>query len=653
MNYKDFYMFRSICVVFVLTVFMSCSTPADIELASPNNKLSVVINNVEGKIMYSVLSNGDTLVHFSELSIFPNKKAKIITVNQRAENSTWKPTWGQFSEFKDNYNELTLDVMYDQVKTKLYVRLFDQGVGLRYKIEDYKKADQATFLCQYKLSSNQLIYSPNREYGPIGPLGLDEYKHAIMPTGKEAHNAISEKLKLQVPIVVEKPDTPYLSLLESDLFSAKGYETMKIGYDTERGSLVSSNEAQLESGKLITPWRVILVNDKVGDLVVNQVTMNLAAPLAIEDDSWVNPGVTLWDWRVHGYTAPDGFQYGITTESYKRFIDFQLEMGIDYFLIDDFWYKHVSKGHFELSDHLNLQEVIDYANEKGTGLLLYYDNRHGTYGDDALFPYYESLGMKGMKYGFMGNNAEFTRMAVQKGAESHLLMDFHDGPVPITGIERTYPNAVSKEYCHAQQDGRRAFTPENFIKMALINAIQGPLDMNNGAFDLEGVNRGEREKGPKEKNSYLSTVASEAARTLIIYAGLVCITDAPEAYMEKADLFEFIQKLPIGEWDESLVLNAKIGEYITTARSHGDEWFIGSVHDQKGGTLDIDLDFLDNGKEYQVTYYEDTDETHCLTNPEAYQVRSGIVKKGDVIQAKIAPGGGHCMWIRPLNTKNN
>ncbi|KQC31832.1 alpha-glucosidase [Flagellimonas eckloniae] len=621
------------------------------QINSPNDKIAVVIHNLEGKITYSLLSMGDTLVKPSEFSIFPDKSAKIMAVQNRSENSKWKPTWGQFSEFNDNYNELMLDVEYNQVKTKLYVRLYDQGVGLRYEIEDYKEEDQATFLCQYQLNSGQVIYSANREHEPLGPLELDEYKKAVMPNAKEAHNTVGEKLKIYIPIIVEQPNTPYLSLLESDLFSAKGFESMKIGYDEERGSLVSSHKTELEGGKLITPWRVILVNDKVGDLVVNPVTMNLAAPLALEDDSWVKPGITLWDWRVHGYTADDGFQYGITTESYKRFIDFQKEMGIGYFLIDDFWYKHVSKGHFELSDHLNLQEVIDYANDMGTDLLLYYDNRHGSYGNDELFPYYESLGMKGMKYGFMGDNAKFTRMAVQKGAESHLLMDFHDGPVPMTGIERTYPNAVSKEYCHAQQDRRAAFTPEAFVKMALINAIQGPLDMNNGAFDLTGINRGEREKGPREQGSYISTVTSEAARTLIIYAGLVCITDAPEAYMEKADLFEFIQKLPIGKWDESRVLNAKMGEYITTARSHNGEWFVGSVHDQKGGVLNIPLDFLKDGVTYDVTYYEDTDETHCVTNPEAYQVRTGTAKKGDIVKAKIAPGGGHCMWIRPSTNK--
>jgi len=213
--------------------------------------------------------------------------------------------------------------------------------------------------------------------------------------------------------------------------------------------------------------------------------------------------------------------------------------------------------------------------------------------------------------------------------------------------DRTYPNAITREYCHAQQDSRRVFTPEAFIKMALINAIQGPLDMNNGNFDITGINNGERQKGPRIQNSYLSTVTSEAARTLIIFSGLVCIPDAPEAYEAKKDLFEFIQKQPAGKWDESQIIHSQIGDHITTARRHGEEWFIGSVINQKGGTLDISLDFLEADLSYEATFYEDTEETHCKTNPEAYQIQTGQVKKGDLIQAKLASGGGHCMWIRP------
>lgn len=617
-------------------LFYGCNQKKNtLKISSPNGALSVHLDNKKGNVTYAVFWNDKVLVSPSELSIFPGSPANITTSRQRTENSTWKPTWGQFSEIQDHFNEWVVDIEYKEAEAKLYIRLYDQGLGFRYEIENYAQGTPATLLCQYNLSPEDAIFSPSGESEPLGPITI------------KTLNGLDKKPNLKIPVVVEKPGNPYLSFLESDLFSAPGFKTMYIQYDDSAKSLLASNDVSLTGNKTITPWRVILINEKIGDLVTNTVPLNLAAPLQIEDPSWIKPGKTLWDWRVHGYKAEDGFTYGINTESYKRFIDFAAETGIEYFLIDDAWYTHVSPGHFELSDKLDLEAVINYAAEKEVDLLLYYDRRHGEYGDDKLFPYYKSLGMKGIKYGFMSSNVPFTRQAIQQSAASQLLIDFHDGPVPMTGIERTMPNAITKEYCHAQQDSRRAFTPETFIKMALINAIQGPLDMNNGNFDLTGINRGDREKGPRKTNSYVSTVVSEAARTLIIYSGLVCIPDAPEAYKEKDDLFEFIQKQPVGKWDESHVLQAKMGEYITTARRYRDEWFIGSVHDQQGGTLDIELDFLQPGKEYQVTYYEDTNDTHGKTNPEAYQVRTGTVKKGDIVKAKIAPGGGHCMWIRP------
>jgi alpha-glucosidase len=70
-------------------------------------------------------------------------------------------------------------------------------------------------------------------------------------------------------------------------------------------------------------------------------------------------------------------------------------------------------------------------------------------------------------------------------------------------------------------------------------------------------------------------------------------------------------------------------------------------------TLDIELDFPDEGQGYEATFHEDTEETHCLANPEAYQVRKGSVEKGDIIHAELTPGGAHCMWIRPKENKDH
>ncbi|MCG9792299.1 glycoside hydrolase family 97 protein [Flavobacterium algicola] len=603
---------------------------------SPEGELTVVINNENDVVSYKLLKNGQELIGSSEISILANGvTAKITGCKNNSENKDWKPVWGQFSEIKNKYNELVLSIKLSEGKAKLYVRAYNNGFGFRYELEGIQKGTEARFYCEYNLNTNDVLYCPAGENVPLGPLSFPDFEtKKVLP-------------KLMMPLVVEHSEKSFLSLLESDLFVAPDFGVIKFSYDKDKKRIVAITTIKLTDKKLTTPWRVILVNDNVGDLVTNTVPLNLATENQIKDTSWIKPGKTLWDWRVHDYKTVDGFTYGNNTESYERFIDFAAKKGIEYFLIDANWYDKVSKGHFEVTSGLDLEKVSKYASDKGVKLILYYDRHKGDYGDETLFSYFESLGMSGIKYGFMGSNVSFTLDAISQSANNHLVVDFHDSPVPFTGIERTLPNAITKEYCHAQQDSRKAFTPESFIRMALINAIQGPLDMNNGNFDIVGINKGERQRGPKQLNSYFSTVVSESARTLIIYSGLVCIPDAPEAYEKKADLFEFIEKLPVGKWDESKVLHAEMDQYISTARRHGKEWFVGSVANQEGKTLDIKLDFLEEGKTYDVTYYEDAKDTHGLKNPETYQIRKGKVNKGTIIKAIMAPSGGHCMWIKP------
>jgi alpha-glucosidase len=182
--------------------------------------------------------------------------------------------------------------------------------------------------------------------------------------------------------------------------------------------------------------------------------------------------------------------------------------------------------------------------------------------------------------------------------------------------------------------------------MGMVSALAGPLDMSNGNFGIKSINAGEREKGPRKRNSYISTVVSEVARNLVIYTGLVTLPDAPEEYLKKADLFEFLKVMPT-TWDDTRVLNSEIGAYITVARRSDDVWFVGSVSDQTKRTLDVPLDFLDPGKDFEATLYQDAPDAHGVKNPEAYEIKTASVKRGDVIRAQMAVGGGHAMILRP------
>ena len=634
-------------LIFLLSLFVlpfsMQGAQDDYHVQSPDGNVALKVFFKNNKIHYEMDWFGKKMIQTSTINYF--EEAKLHVINHKLSNvdQQWETVWGQQKEIRDHYQELELTISSKNTKSKFFARVYNNGVAFRFILDKGNKPKDVLWHCSYITQEHSQYYLPNGEREPLGPLTIKELYTEQLKTTKKG-----KKKELEVPIVIETPEHLFMAIFESDLYEAKGFQMMNIKVDVKTNAIISESKAIVTEAELKSPWNVILLGKNPGDLIVNNVAINLATPNKLENSDWIKPGKSLWDWRVHGYKAKDGFTYGINTESYIRFIDFAAKNNIEYFLIDAKWYTDVKPGSLEISKELDLTKVLEYAKKKGVEILLYYDRKKGVYGDEKLFEYFNSLGVKGVKYGFMGGKVDFTREAIQLSADNNLLIDFHDRPVPLAGVSRTYPNAITREFCHAQQDSKKAFTPKAFVRMALINAIQGPLDMTNGVFDVSSVNAGERLKGPKKLNSLQTTVTAEVARTLIIHSGLVVLPDAPEAYDTKQDLFEFIKKMPVGKWDESKVLHAKIDGYLSTARRSGEEWFIGSVH-VNGGVLEIPLDFLEENKSYEITFYEDTAKTNSKTNPEAYQVRTASVKKGAIIKANMVAGGGHCMWIRPVN----
>ncbi len=178
--------------------------------------------------------------------------------------------------------------------------------------------------------------------------------------------------------------------------------------------------------------------------------------------------------------------------SWVRMVDFAAEQGFGYLVLDANWYgpefdsdSNPTNGH----KAADVQRLLAYAKEKGVGVWLYLNDIGG-----RKFPIEETLsqygrwGASGVKYGFMEGSPEeknrWTQKITELCAKNRLLVDFHDGPVHPYGQMRTWPNAVTREYCHAQLDAHRVFTPSTFCTSVFVNMVAGPLDMNNGMFDL-------------------------------------------------------------------------------------------------------------------------------------------------------------------------
>ncbi len=645
-----------------MSLLTGCASAALYRTSSPDGRLEVVVESLDGgSLHYRVVLDASTLVQRSCLSILKDVSYRIEGSETKTVDRSWRPVWGQFSRVRDHYNERTLRILADGVRLNLVCRVYDQGVGLRFSFpeQDGLKGKTLEYMVEYVFDADYPMYHPKGEIDPVGPVPLSSFE----PYQRGA----------SIPAVIRIEEDRYLAILESDLYTAVSKaetNTMDLARLETVPGLLSRNQATVQADEYATPWRVLLIGQKAGDLLVNPVPINLAAECAVQDPSWIRTGKTMWDWRVRGYKVGD-FRYGADTASIKRFIDFGSDHNVRLFLLDWFWYQ-VKDGKFIVAPEIDLEEVMSYARDKGVDIILYWDGKHGgklPKMDDVyklykrwserpdgelaggdVFEQYSRFGAAGVKYGFRGNNAVFTAQAITKAAAQRLVINFHDNPTPMVGVRRTYPNAVTREYCHAQMDARRNYSPTGFLKMVMINGITGPLDMNNGVYALN-TEPGATSRIGWPRSSVPSTVASENARVLVCFSGLMVLPDAPEEYEKKADLFEFIAKMPArSDWDETRVLHSKLAEHITVARRKGEEWFVGSVVNEKGGKLDIALNFLKEGVRYELTLYEDAADTHFETNKESYRVRKTKAESGDVIEAVMAPGGGHSMWIRPAET---
>ena len=639
-----------------------------IELASPNGKLNVTLKLDAGIPSWAVARENKQLIKPSRLGVQVDSTGLGPVESVSAEQATHREpvgtVWGKFAQYDDHYRQLcwTLQETAGKKRTlRIAVRVYDQGMAFRYEFpkdggwgEKVTLTDGAT---EFRFANDSTAWAYHREHDPFGPQPLSKFHN-----GKGA----------ELPMTVECAPDAYLAVLEAAIFQQAPFRLTPIanGPTAFRETFPKST---LPAGST-TSWRVVLTGEQAGDLLVGPVLFCLNPPCAIDNTDWIKPGLAFWDWRAWGATTKDGFKYDLDMKSWRRFIDFASNNNVSYLVLDANWYgpefeassdPRTSRDHLVIQpdmtkphiirkpapadweEPIDVPALIQYAKDRNVGIILYFnDIARSNYPFEEILALYQKWGAAGIKYGFMEAKGQQkvldTREIVRLCAKYQLLCDFHDGPVPPSGDERTYPNYVTREFCHSQSDAMRAFSPTGFCEQVFVNMLAGPLDMCNGLYALENPARDR----PRIFTNVESTVAAETARVLICYSGLSILPDCPEAYAEKADLFDFIRRMPM-TWDETRILHGSIGECITTARRNGDNWFIASATNEQARTSPITLDFLENGQTYSATLYEDAPDSHFQTNREAYRVRRIQVTRGTTIAAKMAPGGGHCIYLQP------
>jgi alpha-glucosidase len=392
---------------------------------------------------------------------------------------------------------------------------------------------------------------------------------------------------------------------------------------------------------IVTPWRVVMLADRLGALQESTLLTSLSSPSRIEDTSWIQPGLTSWDWWSGPSIAKLPGQR-TTTAVAKAFIDFAAANGMPYTMIDEGWYAGAGGGGVrrpgvditKWADAINLQEVADYARSKKVRLWLWaHWQALDEQMEDAL-GLYEKLGVAGIKIDFMERDDQWMVNWYQKllgaAARHHLMVDLHGAFAP-RGLTRTWPNFVTQEGVMGAEYNKwssRA-TAGNDVMLAYTRGLLGPMDYTPGGF---------RNVAPADfrMRGDLPMVQSTRAHGLAMYvvylSPLQAVADSPDTYAASPAGFDFIRQVPTS-WDETRFLAGETGAYIVLARRKGKSWYLGAMNDEKARTVSVSLDFL-GARSAEARIWSDG------AAPDAVQVETKRVSRDTPLTLNLAATGG-------------
>jgi alpha-glucosidase len=530
-------------------------------------------------------------------------------------------------------------------------RAYNDGVAFRYRIPAQGGGEPL------RIVNERTQFAPSKE-GTAYPLILRNYRtswednyHAL-PLG-----AIAPESLVGMPLLVELPGVAYVAITEAAI---ENYSGMYLKHsESDARTMEARLSPRLDDpavsvitpGPAVTPWRVILIGAEPGRLIESNIITNVNPPSQIADTTWIKPGKASWDWWSGPYAEGLSAKPGKNNETIKHYVDFSAKAGLEYFMLDAGWAVVVRGGPSDsgvdltrVKPEIDMPAMIAYAKSKNVKLWLW---AHWTDVDkqmETAFPLFEKWGIAGVKIDFMDRDdqqmVEFYRKVAKLAAEHHLMVDFH-GAYKADGIERTWPNVLTREGVLGLEYNKWSarVTPEHNVMLAFTRLIAGPMDYTPGGFH----NTTREQFVPRDTQPMVMTTrAHQTALFVVYFSPFEMVSDHPEAYAGTKEL-AFLSAVP-STWDETRVITGKIGEYIAVARRKGREWYVGSIAGRGAVEVDLPLEFLAAGN-YSADIYSDAPD--AATEPTHTTMETKKVDRTMRIHTKMVPGGGQAVRIRP------
>ena len=631
-----------------------------IQLASPNGLIEFHFKLVDRTPVYTVFFKGKTLVEQSKLSLRFDDGSfeKNLTLGKpvfRSGSEQYELVVGKAKEVHAQYKEVTLSLEEAKQpfrKINIVIRVFDDGLAFRYEYPQQKNRVAYTLLEEnttFNLAGDPMVHA----------LLLPGYttSHEGLYTHLPLSNVQSDTL-MDMPALFQFPGNVYMAITEAALLDYAGMYLMK-----QQGKLVSKlsplpghTDVKVKAGlPHHSPWRVLMIGDRIGTLIESNILTNLNEPSKISDISWIKPGKTTFPWW-NGNVTPDTLNApGNNFVTQQYYIDFCARNGLEYHSVVEYglhqWY--VDDGtNFQPGPNadvtrpvpgLNMKEVCDYAKSKGVDIRVWVHWAALYPKLDSAFAIFEKWGLKGMMVDFMDRDDQqmvnIQTEMLEKAAKHHLHIQFHGAYKP-TGLHRTYPNEFTREGTLNYETNKwdKRTTPGHDLDIIFTRMLAGSTDYHLGGFRAVPDSL---YKVQYTKPLMLGTRCHMLAMYVVQENYLQMVCDYPAAY-EGQEGFDFIKKVPT-TWNETKVIDAKLGEYISIARRKDNDWYVGAINNHTSRELKILLNFLDEGK-YTVEVWQDADDVN--KNPNHLTKQTMTVTKQDLLPVLLASGGGFVAHIK-------
>jgi alpha-glucosidase len=649
----------------LLMLTVSAFAQKQYTLQSPDKDITVTIEAGE-QLTYSVMHGntcvltpspiGMKLADGTMLGTKPVvKSAKTRSVNQTLPSPLYKK-----AEIPEVFNELTLTL---EGNYKVIFRAYDAGVAYRFEtdFDEFIRIENETADFNFDADYQGLIPYVLRRAGQEGDLISQQFYNSFENTYTRTNLSQMDPEKLAfLPLLVELKDGKKAVITEADLEDFPGLYLRnangKYGLSAVHAPCPSREEQgghnnlqyivkqrknyiARTDGKRAFPWRIVTISESDKELANNDLVYLLASPCRLDDISWIKPGKVAWDWwnawNIYGVDFPAG----INNDTYKYYIDFASQYGIEYVILDEGWAVNKLADLFQVVPEIDIKELVDYGAERNVGIVLWAGHAAINKDMEAVCKIYSEMGVKGFKVDFMDRDDQmivdfYYRMA-ETAARHHLFIDFHGAYKP-TGLNRTYPNVLNHEGVYGLEQAKwdnESDLVTNEVTIPFIRMLAGPLDYTQGA--MKNANKNNFAAIYTEPMSQ-GTRCRQLAEYVIFESPFNMLCDSPSNYMKEEECTRFIASVPT-TWDETVVLDGKVGEYLVIARRKDFHWYVGAITNWEERDIEIDLGVLPNFGAKSGHIFRD--------GPNANRVAKDYVSEtaqvwGNKVKVHLAKGGG-------------